>query len=400
MKDKTNKLVECGGIGKMKKSLKKVVTFAMAAGIGFSMSVSGSFVYAGQKTENASKSVRYKEPEEWNQPELKAYQFDSTDKFETYLLSGGSHLYNKNFKQSDRMIKITVVDPGYFVVGTDTDGDGLENIRLYDATKKKVLAKTTSDGDLEYGRIAKAGEVFYVYLPEKISRVTVMTGVIKSEFGSMKASDTYYEAGTGKTTYHPFSISKRSAVEFNVTAIQKNGGTTYAHIEKKEKGKWNKLDAQVKIKAGSYDDDFIHGLAKGEYRLAIKAPKTQVNAVSYTKSSKSKNVAYRRSKAKNIRLNDEISNIYTTGEKAERWYKVKVTSTKKIRELSLGEDTVSGGYKFTIYQSGSKKKFKTIKVTKEASAKMVKLPKKKATYYIKVSKLTSKTNGVYEIGYY
>ena len=31
---------------------------------------------------------------------------------------------------------------------------------------------------------------------------------------------------------------------------------------------------------------------------------------------------------------------------------------------------------------------------------MVTLPKKKGTYYFKISKLTKKTNGVYEIGYY
>ena len=132
----------------------------------------------------------------------------------------------------------------------------------------------------------------------------------------------------------------------------------------------------------------------------IKAPKTQLNAVSFTKSSKSKNVAYKKSKAKSISLNKEISNIYTTGEKAERWNKVKVTSSKKKRRLEFGEDTVSGGYKFTIYKAGSKKVFKTIKVTQEASGKMVTLPKKKGTYYFKISKLTKKTNGVYEIGYY
>ena len=34
--------------------------------------------------------------------------------------------------------------------------------------------------------------------------------------------------------------------------------------------------------------DFVHGLTKGEYRLAIKAPTIQLNAVSYTSSSKSK----------------------------------------------------------------------------------------------------------------
>ena len=41
-------------------------------------------------------------------------------------------------------------------------------------------------------------------MPEKIDKIFVTTGVIKDGFGSMKASDTYYESGTGSTTYHPF----------------------------------------------------------------------------------------------------------------------------------------------------------------------------------------------------
>ena len=70
---------------------------------------------------------------------------------------------------------------------------------------------------------------------KKIDKIFVTTGVIKDGFGSMKASDTYYESGTGSTTYHPFSIKKRSAVEFNISAIDRNSGITYAHIRKERK---------------------------------------------------------------------------------------------------------------------------------------------------------------------
>ena len=67
---------------------------------------------------------------------------------------------------------------------------------------------------------------------------------------------------------------------FNISAIDRNSEITYAHIEKKENGQWKRIDDTVKIKPASYDDDFVHGLTKGEYRLAIKAPTTQLNAVS------------------------------------------------------------------------------------------------------------------------
>ena len=154
-------------------------------------------------------------PKEWNYAEITAYQFGSTDKFEDYLQTGGTHLYNDKFQEKDHMIKITVADSGYFTIATQTDGNRSQKVKLYDSTKEKVLAQTTSDGDLEYGRLAKAGEVFYLQMPEKIDKIFVTTGVIKDGFGSMKASDTYYESGTGSTTYHPFQL--RRDLRWNLT---------------------------------------------------------------------------------------------------------------------------------------------------------------------------------------
>ena len=43
---------------------------------------------------------------EWNYTEITAYQFGSTDKFEDYLQTGGTHLYNDKFQEKDHMIKI------------------------------------------------------------------------------------------------------------------------------------------------------------------------------------------------------------------------------------------------------------------------------------------------------
>ena len=188
----------------MRKILKKTATLMMTAVIGVSMSCPKMIVYAGQRMQMQE---RYTTPKEWNYTEITAYQFESTDKFENYLQTGGTHLYNDKFQEKDHMVKITVADSGYFTIATQTDGNRSQKINLYDSTKEKVLAQTTSDGDLEYGRLAKAGEVFYLQMPEKIDKIFVTTGVIKDGFGSMKASDTYYESGTGSTTYHPFSVS-------------------------------------------------------------------------------------------------------------------------------------------------------------------------------------------------
>ena len=57
----------------------------------------------------------------------------------------------------------------------------------------------------------------------------------------------------------------------------------------------------------------------------------------------------------------------------------------------------SGGYKFTIYKKGQKKPVKTVKATKKLGWVRIKLPKKTGTYYIKISKLTKKTSGLYRI---
>ena len=52
----------------------------------------------------------------------------------------------------------------------------------------------------------KTGDEFYVKLPEKIDKVIILTGVIKTEFTSMANQKSYYELGKGTTTYHPFSV--------------------------------------------------------------------------------------------------------------------------------------------------------------------------------------------------
>ena len=369
----------------IRRVIKKAGAVLLAAGLSigmFSPSVSAAVKINKTAQMKAAKNV---EPEEWNKAELTAYQFDTEDDFLKYMASGGLHLYNKNYKAKDHWVKIKVADPGLFAI--DVMGDSKVKIPLYDATKKKVLIKDLNgdgNGD-EYSAVVKAGDEFYVKLPTKINKSIILTGVMKTEFGSMANDKSYYEVGKGTTTYHPFSIKKRSAVEFNISAIDRNSGITYAHIEKKENGQWKRIDDTVKIKPASYDDDFVHGLTKGEYRLAIKAPTIQLNAVSYTSSSKSKKVAYKKSKAKKIKLDGQTSNIYTTGEKTSRWYKISITSIKKKRILNLGKNTVSGGYEFTIYKKGKKKAIKTIKVTGNANAKTAKMPKKKGKNNYKVS---------------
>ena len=85
----------------MRKILKKTATLMMTAVIGVSMSCPKMIVYAGQRMQMQE---RYTTPKEWNYTEITAYQFESTDKFEDYLQTGGTHLYNDKFQEKDRDI--------------------------------------------------------------------------------------------------------------------------------------------------------------------------------------------------------------------------------------------------------------------------------------------------------
>ena len=79
----------------MRKILKKTATLMMTAVIGVSMSCPKMIVYAGQRMQMQE---RYTTPKEWNYTEITAYQFGSTDKFEDYLQTGGTHLYNDKLR--------------------------------------------------------------------------------------------------------------------------------------------------------------------------------------------------------------------------------------------------------------------------------------------------------------
>ena len=378
-----------------RRGIKKMGAVLIAAGLSIAMcspSVSAN-VRTNISTDKITqkKTARYVEPEEWNKEELTAYQFDTGDDFLKYMVTGGLHLYNKNYKAKDHWVKIKVADPGLFAIAAIAENES--KIPLYDATKKKVLKKDINGGSDDFSTAVKAGDEFYVKLPTKISKVFILTGVIKSEFGSMANDKSYYEIGKGTTTYHPFSISKRSIVYLEVTPVEKKSEKISMYIEKNVNGTWQRVGYSANIKPLEYGTTLGYGLQPGQYRMALKNPKDNIINVEYQRTTINKNVAYKKTKALNIKK--RALNVYTTEEHTARWYKVSVSSTKKRTELLLSKYSVGGGFQFKVYQKG--KVIKTVKVKKDEDGKYVTLPKKKGTYYIKVSKLTDKTTGVYEI---
>ena len=380
----------------IRRVIKKAGAVLLAAWLSigmFSPSVSAAVKINKTAQMKAAKNV---EPEEWNKAELTAYQFDTEDDFLKYMASGGLHLYNKNYKAKDHWVKIKVADPGLFAI--DVMGDSKVKIPLYDATKKKVLIKDLNgdgNGD-EYSAVVKAGDEFYVKLPTKINKIIILTGVMKTEFGSMANDKSYYEVGKGTTTYHPFSISKRSRVYLEIAPVGKKVEKVGAYVEKNVNGTWQRVGYSANIKPAEYGTALGYGLQPGKYRMVLKNPKDNIINIEYKRKTTNKNVAYKKSKAINVK--SSLQNVYTTEEHTARWYKVAVSSTKKRTGVLLSKYSVGGGFQFKVYQKG--KVIKTVKVKKDDDEKYVTLPKKKGTYYIKVSKLTDKTTGVYELETY
>ena len=386
----------------MKKTRGKLLSILMAATISATMLLPQAKVSASEdaaaKVQQAyfPKKVTMKiaarkiEPAEWNKTDVKVYKFGNAEDALYYMMTGGIKYYNRNYFKNPEKIKITPVESGslFLVIAGDNEQAGA----IYDADQKliKKVSLTYVKADV------KAGETYYVDFPRNCKEGLLTAYVLENECKGLVKDDLNMQKGEGKETYHTFKLTKRGYAGFLVASLVENGGKTSYKIQKSEKGKWVTIGRTKIFSAMSTKESDItaaYGLAKGTYRLVLNASKEQLNTVVYERKYYSKKVAYKKSKAKKLNAKE----VYTTNERAARWYKTEVTSTKKQKKLKISTAADQGGFKFTIYQSGKKKPIKTVKTSVKHLDKTVKLPKKKGTYYVKVSKVTKKTNGYYEI---
>lgn len=386
----------------MKKTRGKLLSILMAATISATMLLPQAKVSASEdaaakvqqvyfpKKVTMKKVARKTEPAEWNKTDVKVYKFGNAEDALYYMMTGGIKYYNRNYFKNPEKIKITPVESGslFLVIAGDNEQAGA----IYDADQKliKKVSLTYVKADV------KAGETYYVDFPRNCKEGLLTAYVLENECKGLVKDDLNMQKGEGKETYHTFKLTKRGYASFLVASLVENGGKTSYKIQKSEKGKWVTIGRTKTFSAMSTKESDItaaYGLAKGTYRLVLNASKEQLNTVVYERKYYSKKVAYKKSKAKKLNAKE----VYTTNERAARWYKTEVTSTKKQKKLKISTAVDQGGFKFTIYQSGKKKPIKTVKTSVKHLDKTVKLPKKKGTYYVKVSKVTKKTNGYYEI---
>ena len=386
----------------MKKTRGKLLSILMAATISATMLLPQA---KGSASEDAAakvqqayfpkkvtmkKAARKTEPAEWNKKDVKVYKFGNAEDALYYMMTGGIKYYNRNYFKNPEKIKITPVESGslFLVIAGDNEQAGA----IYDADQKliKKVSLTYVKADV------KAGETYYVDFPRNCKEGLLTAYVLENECKGLVKDDLNMQKGEGKETYHTFKLTKRGYASFLVASLVENVGKTSYKIQKSEKGKWVTIGRTKTFSAMSTKESDItaaYGLAKGTYRLVLNASKEQLNTVVYERKYYSKKVAYKKSKAKKLNAKE----VYTTNERAARWYKTEVTSTKKQKKLKISTAADQGGFKFTIYQSGKKNPIKTVKTSVKHLDKTVKLPKKKGTYYVKVSKVTKKTNGYYEI---
>ena len=347
------------------------------------------FKIAQKKIEKKGKKT---EPEEWNRPEIKSYRFDSAIDALKYMLTGGMKYYNENFFKENNKIKVTVVESGTLFLSVSYENQG--RTALYNKDMK-FMGNIPEDTGTYIEVDAKAGDVFYVEMPSHTKEAFVMTYTLKNDFYTLTDDSIHLQKGKGTPTYHTFTLKKRSVAYMKLSPVTENGGTVVSYIQRRIKGKWVPIGKTYYTTA---EDITIctYGLKAGTYRLILKAGTNQACTVEYINEPHKKSVTYSKSKAVNIRSRETKENVYTTGEKASRWYKIKVTSAKKRRAIVLNGDADNGKFKFTIYRYGRKKPVKTKTLTGD-STYSYKLPKTKATYYVKVSKVGKRTNGYYYV---
>ena len=386
----------------MKKTRGKLLSILMAATISATMLLPQAKVSASEdaaakvqqayfpKKVTMKKAARKTEPAEWNKTDVKVYKFGNAEDALYYMMTGGIKYYNRNYFKNPEKIKITPVESGslFLVIAGDNEQAGA----IYDADQKliKKVSLTYVKADV------KAGETYYVDFPRNCKEGLLTAYVLENECKGLVKDDLNMQKGEGKETYHTFKLTKRGYASFLVASLVENVGKTSYKIQKSEKGKWVTIGRTKTFSAMSTKESDItaaYGLAKGTYRLVLNASKEQLNTVVYERKYYSKKVAYKKSKAKKLNAKE----VYTTNERAARWYKTEVTSTKKQKKLKISTAADQGGFKFTIYQSGKKNPIKTVKTSVKHLDKTVKLPQKKGPYYVKVSKVTKKTNGYYEI---
>lgn len=290
-----------------------------------------------------------------------------------------------------------------FVRGTNTEYSvDREPIRLLPVKKESTYYVRFPDTFTE----EKYGAFAYVF-PQNVKEILCRSGKKFINKGGYDGSITYLSEGTGKYTYYPFSIKRKSMAMAYLYPMFTDDieDKAYFRVQKKIKGKWKNITSVRKSYANyQHEGNSLYGFSKGKYRLGVKAKKGQIVAICAIRTcDMNDKKAVKKSRALLIKKGKKKEGMFVWENTKAHWYKVVKTSKNKVKKIELQTGTVTDKTRFTIYKEGQKAPLKKLCFQgrdragfKDYRSKIYTL-NDEGIYYIKVSKANKKTNGGYRI---
>ena len=312
----------------------------------------------------------------------------------SYMIPDKTKIINYVFtkKSQGKWIPVHPQAEGILCVG--------EEISIYDANKKLIQnIKDTEDGGVFIKNVKKTDE-FFIKLPDDMKEnIIVHIDVKKDNVKNLENNILYAQSGQNKNIYQVFNVKKRSIQSIYINPVCDNRSDVTFYVQKKNNGKWTSVTNKITVLATDHEKmTFYTGLKQGEYRLVTKGAEDQIYEIHLQNTVNTSKYQTKKSKAQKVKLKKTATNLYTTTEKASRWYRMSRTTSKYKRYVKMSVNNNSGKVKFTIYKKGRKKALKSYTLSGNAS-KTYRLKNGSGTYYVKVSKSGSKMNGEYKLQY-
>lgn len=281
----------------------------------------------------------------------------------------------------------------------------------------------------------KTGDVFFVKLPDSIPDTFKISEVYINPVNAetMELGNETMYVGTGENQYIAFEIKNKTGFSTRITdyAVAGSASGISMYLQKKSGDDWVSVSPVQNINSGrnwdkythmpgSFTKDLYYCLAKGSYRVAVKADLGAVFEVFLTYYSyegyqvNAFRSAATRAKAITLYESDPdiepngVDEYYRIGafsysDRNTNWYKFK-KDKKKTGKITVAHENIStGNIKVSIYRKGTKKALKTVTFTpKKTLNKKVRMNlsvKKKGTYYVKVERQNKKTSGTYSVAF-
>ena len=334
--------------------------------------------------------------------EVKAQEHVSIMKMD----ASASDLFKFSTKSQSKWIPVYPQADGILEIGA--------NVSVYDKDKKAVATILDTEDQQVFVPNVKKGEVYYLKLADQIKDEFVATICVKKDnVTPLQTNILYTQSGQDKNIYQEFKTDKRSSQSIYLKPSNYSNKNVTFYLQKKEKGVWKTITNRMIAVANDHKRvTFDTGLKKGEYRLVsnicipsgryLKCESRRYRLVSNAATGQIYQIALqnqpvsnkyqtKKAKAQTIKKGKTVRNIYTTSEKAARWYKVKATKKQSIK---ISTNNNSGKLEVSIYKKGRKKVLKKLSFKGEQS-KTYRV--KKGTYYVKTAKSGAKMNGEYTI---